>query len=240
MEYTLYIIASILILPSLIYGIYCSQKVNKTFNIYKTEYASSGKTAAKVARELLDVAGLQNVEIKKIRGELTDNYDPTKKVLNLSESTYDSTSVAAIGIAAHEVGHAYQHKEKYLPLVIRSIFVPIVNFGSKLFLPIFIIGIILSALTYSSIGYTIIWIAVALYGLSTLFCFITLPVEFNASKRAIKNLETFGILNGDEMIGAKEVLIAAAQTYIASFLTSLLYFLRFLARILIMFGDRRK
>ena len=238
MVYWLYIIVSILILPGIVFGIVAQVNVSNTFNSFKDVASSSGKTASEVAREMLDQAGLQDVQIQTIRGELTDNYDPRKRILSLSESTYSSTSVAAIGVAAHEVGHAIQHKEKYAPLVLRNTFVPFVNFASHMFWPLMIVGVILNIMiATSSAGIVLIWISVALYGSTTLFYLITVPVEYNASNRALEMLGR-GILATEELPYANKVLRAAGQTYVAALITSALYFLQFLLRILIIFGKR--
>ncbi len=238
MVYWLYIIVSILILPGIIYGIYAQASVSSTFNSFKNVASSSGKPAYQVAREMLDQAGLNYIKINQIKGNLTDNYDPRKKVLNLSKSTYSSTSVAAIGVAAHEVGHAIQHKEKYAPLILRNTFVPFVNFASYLFWPLMIVGVILNILYYtSSAGIVLIWVSVALYGTTTLFYLITVPVEYNASNRALATLSQ-GILAQEELPYAQKVLRAAGQTYVAALVTSALYFLQFFLRILIVFGRR--
>ena len=238
MVYWLYIVVSILILPGIIYGMVAQVNVAKTFDKFKNINSKTGKTASEVAREMLDQAGLQDVKIYKIVGNLTDNYDPRKRILNLSESTYSSTSVAAIGVAAHEVGHAIQHKEKYAPLMFRNVFVPVVNFSSSIFWLVMIVGIILDiAISTSSVGIVLIWISVALYGSSTIFYFITVPVEYNASDRAIATLSK-GILTPEELPYAESVLRAAGQTYVAALVTSALYFLQFFLRILIIFGKR--
>lgn len=241
MGYLIYVIASVLILPGIIYGIIAQANVNRTFNAYKTVESTSGKTASEVARNMLDSVGLNDVKIEKIKGNLTDNYNPKTKVLSLSDSTYDSKSVAAIGVAAHEVGHAIQQQVGYKPFKARTAIVPLVNFSNFLFWPLLIVGILLCSISaiYASAGEIIVWVAVALYGSSTLFYLITVPVEYNASNRALALLET-GIINADEIPYASQVLKAAAQTYVAALITSILYFLRFFGYILMIFGDRNK
>lgn len=241
MAYYLYIIIGILIIPAAIYGLVAQYKVSSTFNAYKELISQSGLTAKEVAEKMLQSAGISDLKINKIKGDLTDNYDPRNKTLNLSESTHDSKSVAAIGVAAHEVGHAIQHHIGYKPLKIRNKFVPIVNFASKMFLPLFIIGIVLTAVSLASVsaGKILVWISVAFYASSTLFYLITVPVEYNASKRAMQNLEKLGILNEEELPAADNVLKAAAQTYVSALVTSLLYFLRFFLYIFILFGKNR-
>jgi len=241
MAYYLYIIIGILIIPAAIYGLVCQYKVSSTFNAYKSLTSQSGLSAKEVAEKMLASAGISDIKINKIKGDLTDNYDPRNKTLNLSESTHDSRSVAAIGVAAHEVGHAIQHHTSYKPLKIRNKFVPIVNFASKMFLPLFLIGIVLTAVSIASIsaGKVLVWVSVALYAASTLFYLITVPVEFNASKRALQNLEKLGILNEEELPAADDVLKAAAQTYVSALVTSLLYFLRFFLYIFMLFGRNK-
>lgn len=240
MEY-LYIIASILILPGILYGIYTQLNVSRTFNAFKNMQSSSGKTAAEVARLMLDAEGLTDVQIKQIKGNLTDNYDPKKKVLNLSQTTYNSTSVSALGVCAHEVGHAIQHKEGYKPLIIRNKLVPIVNFASGFFWILFIIGMILTIIpvVFSNVGVIFIWISVAMYASTTIFYLVTLPVEYNASKRAIANLERLSILNSEELPLADKVLQAAAKTYVASLVMSILYFFKFLMQVIVLINDNK-
>lgn len=236
----LYIIATILILPGLIYGIYAQANVSRTFKTYDLMQNRSEKTGAEVARIMLDNAGLNDVKIERIKGNLTDNYNPKTKTLSLSDSTFESKSIAAIGVAGHEVGHAIQHQVGYKPLKIRSVLVPIVNLATTFFWPLFVIGIALMSISqaYQPAGEIIVWVSVAFYGSSTLFYLVTLPVEFNASKRAIQILSA-GILEPDEVPYAKKVLSAAAQTYISALVTSAIYFLRFLFYILMIFGGKK-
>lgn len=234
MEYYVYIIISILILPGMIYGIIAQARVKSTYNTFSKLESQSKLNAQDVARKLLDQAGLQEIEIKQIKGDLTDNYNPKKKVLSLSNSTYNNNSIAAIGVAAHEVGHAIQHKEGYLPIRIRSFLVPIVNFATKMFAPLFIAGILVMVLANFGVGMTLIWVSVGFYGGSTLFYLVTLPVEFNASNRALKLLEQ-EVLDSSEIPIAKKVLSAAAQTYVATLIISALYFLHFVFYLLVQF-----
>ena len=247
MEYYIYMIASILILPCVIYGFFVSNKVNKTFNAYKSVNATCNKTAKEVAESMLNTAGITNVRIEKISGNLTDNYNPRTKVLILSDSTYNSTSVAAIGVAAHEVGHAIQHHQNYAPVKIRTGIVPFVNLFSRLALPILVVGMVLDILSISTetglisnnIGEVLIWIAVAFYASSTIFALVTLGVEKDASKRALENLNSQQLLTYEELPQAKSVLDAAGKTYFASLLISFVYFLRFLSYALIFLGRRK-
>ena len=221
----------IIVIPAILFASWASSKVNGTFNRYSKEYSSLNKTAADVARKMLDDHGLSNVRIEKIPGKLTDHYDPKNNVIRLSSSVYGSTSVASIGVACHEVGHAIQYQEGYFPIKIRNAIIPITNLSSKLAMPLVLIGIILSAFgeVYSYVAYA----GVALFGVALVFQLVTLPVEFNASKRAIKELNETLVLNSEELSGAKEVLSAAALTYVAALavsLSQLIYLLRIVGR----------
>lgn len=230
----------LILLPGIFLGIYAQVKVSTTYSRYSRVYSQSGISAAMMAKEMMVKAGIYDVGIKPIKGNLTDNYNPATDIVSLSQTTYNSTSIAALGVAAHEIGHVMQQKEGYFPMKLRSVLVPAVNFGTRAFMPLLIIGILIEWIGSESSVYFanfVINLSIILYGLSTLFAFITLPVEFNASRRAKKNLVEYGILTKEECRGASQVLDAAALTYIASFLTSLLYFLRFL---IIIGGFRRR
>lgn len=197
-----------------------SAKVNSTFSRYSRERSMTGMTGAQAARRILDRNGLYNVKIEHINGNLTDHYDPTGKVLRLSDATYGSGSVAAIGVAAHECGHAVQDSEGYEPLRIRAKLVPAANIGSKLGLPIFMLGLLFGANELlMNIG---IWV----FLLAVLFHVVTLPVEFNASKRALTMLTEYGILSDREAQSSRKVLRAAAMTYVASAAAAILNLLR--------------
>ncbi len=196
-----------------------SWNVNHTFNKFSKFSNGKNLTAQDVAALILHKAGIFDVKIERIRGSLTDHYSPKEKVLRLSDSVYNSTSVAAIGVAAHECGHAIQHKTKYFPLQLRSASVPIANFGSKLYWPIIVIGLIFGYLEIAQIG-------VLLFSFVVLFQLLTLPVEFNASSRALAILSEKKLLIGGELKGAKKVLKAAALTYVASLFSSILQLLR--------------
>lgn len=198
-----------------------SFNVNSTFNKFNRYRNSRGITAQDVATNILHNAGIYDVRIEQIRGNLTDHYSPREKVLRLSDSVYNSISIAAIGVAAHECGHAIQHKENYFPLKLRAVSVPLANIGSKLSWPLIVIGLILGITGLAQIG-------VILFSFIVAFQLITLPVEFNASKRAIDILSKSGILMGEELTGAKKVLSAAALTYVAALFSSLLQLLRLL------------
>ena len=223
MFYPYYIDPTYLILiPEILISAWAQFKVSSTFNKYSTVRSINGYTGAQVARILLNDAGLQEVEIQQVPGRLSDHYDPRAKVLRLSSDVYGSTSVASIGVAAHEVGHAIQDKESYSALVFRNAIVPVVNFSSSLSWILFFIGILLS---YS----TLVTIGIILFSVVVLFQLVTLPVEFNASSRALKLLEARGILYDKEVDGARKVLSAAALTYVAATLMAVLQLVRLIA-----------
>ncbi|EDT71350.1 zinc metallopeptidase [Clostridium perfringens] len=223
MFYPYYIDPTYLILiPAILISAWAQFKISSTFNKYSTVRSINGYTGAQVARILLNDAGLQEVEIQQVPGRLSDHYDPRAKVLRLSSDVYGSTSVASIGVAAHEVGHAIQDKESYSALVFRNAIVPVVNFSSSLSWILFFIGILLS---YS----TLVTIGIILFSVVVLFQLVTLPVEFNASSRALKLLEARGILYDKEVDGARKVLSAAALTYVAATLMAVLQLVRLIA-----------
>lgn len=227
--YLLYIIVTALFIPILLIGIFSSVKVNSTFAKYARVDSKTNLTAAEAARQVLDSEGLDNVAIVRIKGNLTDNFNPSTNVLSLSESVYDSTSVAALGVACHEAGHAIQHAKKYLFSTLRVKMVPVLNFANTFLWPLFIIGLIFGFMGSASyVGNIFLIIGMVIFGASLLFALVTLPTEFDASRRAIKVLSN-GYMSGNELKGAKKVLKAAAMTYIASFMMSALQFLRLLA-----------
>lgn len=236
--YIVYLVVSLLVLPVIIWGVVTQVQVNSTFNNYSNIIAKNNITADAVCKLMLEKHGITNISLTTSRGSLSDHFDPRKKTIALSESVFGSTSIAAIGVAAHECGHAIQHHENYVFLKIRAFFVPIVNFLSSVFFPLVILGIVFSALSYA-FGIVFLYIAIAFYAASTLFYLVTLPVEFNASNRAIRDLKEMGILDEEELKGAKAVLRAAAMTYVVTFLTSLLYLLRYALWAIMIFGNRR-
>lgn len=193
--------------------------VNATFNKYKNVYNSRGLTGAQAARAILDRNGLNHIRIERIAGNLTDHFDPSANVIRLSDSTYDSASVAAVGVAAHESGHAIQHAVGYAPIKLRNSIVPIVNIGSSVSMPLFVLGLILSMPVLTNIG-------VMLFSGVLFFQVVTLPVEFNASRRALEILKTTNMLYDDELKKAGKVLGAAAMTYVASVAATALQLLR--------------
>lgn len=206
--------------PGLIFMLWAQSKVKGNYKKYSKVQNSANVTGAQAARRILDYAGLQNVQIEQVRGELSDHYDPRSRVLRLSEGVYGMPSIAAIGIAAHEAGHAIQHAEAYAPLKARTAMVPAVNIGSNLGFMVLFAGLMLSS-------QNVAWLGVALFGLSTVFALATLPVEFDATRRAKVALVRVGFVdggvrNGQESKGVANVLDAAAWTYIAGFASSLL------------------
>ncbi|MBQ9897903.1 MAG: zinc metallopeptidase [Ruminococcus sp.] len=218
----------LLFILMLILPLIASLNVKLTFSKYSDISNSRGLTADQVARQILDSNGLYNVGIERISGSLTDHYDPAANVVRLSESTYGKTSVAAIGVAAHECGHACQHAESYTPILIRSKLVPVTNICSQTWIYVFLIGAFLSQLT---IGTSLIWVSIAMFSAVILFQLVTLPVEFDASGRALKALENDCILESDEVPQARKVLRAAAMTYVTALVVSILQLLRLLLSI---------
>lgn len=236
-----YIWFMIAIAICMIFSAVASGKVNSAFNKNNKIRCRSGMTGYDTVMRLLRAGGITDISIGRVQGKLSDHYHPSKKIVNLSEATYGSDSVAAVAVAAHEMGHVMQNKTGYLMYRIRTALVPIVNFGSRLAMPLVLIGLLLdwySMTADANTGFYIAMIGVVLYGGSLLFALVTLPVEINASKRAKEMLISEGILSNDELSLAGEVLSAAALTYIASLLTSLVYFLRFLVHVLTLFGKR--
>ena len=224
----------LLVLPAMIFAMWANNRVNRTFEKYKNQYSVNGISAAQAARRILDSNGLNNVPIDLITGNLTDNYDPTANVIRLSQSVYNSTSTAAIGIACHEVGHAMQYACNYPPIKARMAIIPVTRIGSRLSVPLIIGGIILGSL--SSVFTYAAYVGIALFALSTLFQLLTLPVEMDASKRALQQIQANGLLNESEMQSAKEVLNAAALTYVAALAVSIAQLIRFIGIV----GRRRR
>lgn len=210
----------LLVLPAIIFALIAQVMVKSTFSKYSDEKNEHGYTAKEVARKILDENGLYSVRIEYISGNLTDHYDPSANVIRLSDSVYNSTSVAAIGVAAHEVGHAIQHAQGYAPIKIRQAIIPITQIGSSLALPLVFIGMLFGALQW------LVPVGIFLYTGVVLFQAVTLPVEFNASGRALKTLDENVILYKDEVRMAKKVLTAAAMTYVAAMFSSLMSLLR--------------
>ena len=220
----------ILVLIGAVLSMWASAKVQGTFNKYSSVRNRTGMTGADAARRLLNSQGIYDVSIEGVAGNLTDHYDPRSKTLRLSESVYQSSSVSAIGVAAHECGHAIQDHVGYVPLRMRAAFVPVVNFGSHLSWPLILIGVIIGG-----IGSPMVNIGIWMFVLVVLFQLITLPVELNASRRAVVLLDQNGILQGEEVSQTRKVLGAAALTYVAAAASSILQLLR----LVILFGGRR-
>ena len=243
MFYFLYYGTMIILIPGLIFSIVAQILIKVRFSRYSKIDAKCGITAAETGRRLLSSHGCVGVTVQPIKGDLTDNYNPKTDVLSLSESVFDSSSIAALGVAAHECGHACQKYDGSLLLKLRSILVPITNIGSRLAVPLAVIGVIIEFIiggTETNAGTVIIAIACCLYSLSTIFALVTLPVEFNASHRALRMLKEQNILDRGELIGAKRVLSAAAMTYVASLVISFLYLLRFLVILGSVRGNMKK
>lgn len=214
----------VLVLPAILFSLWASAKVKRTYAKYKDNLNSRRMTGADAARWVLDRNGLSDVRIEHISGSLTDHYDPQARVLRLSDDVYDRCSSVAVGVACHEVGHAIQHAVNYTPIRIRTAIVPITNFGSRLAIPLILVGLILSS--FGSIFITLAYVGVAMFGLVTVFQLVTLPTEFNASRRALKTIDETGLLRGEEYDEAKKVLTAAALTYVAALAVSFAQLLR--------------
>ena len=222
----------ILVIIAAIISAVASMKVNTTFSRYSGVRAISGMTGAEAAQRILRSQGIMDVQVRHVSGNLTDHYDPRSKILNLSDSVYGSTSVAAIGVAAHECGHAVQHQVGYAPLNIRATLVPIANFGQTISCPLILIGFLLNG----SVSQMFLYAGVILFSAAVLFQLVTLPVEFNASSRALRLLQDNGILASDEIGKTRKVLSAAALTYVAGAIGAILQLLR----LLILIGGRRR
>ncbi|MBQ8404275.1 MAG: zinc metallopeptidase [Clostridia bacterium] len=216
-----------LLLITAAFSVWASIKVNSTFKKYSSFRPRSGMTGAEAARRVLDANGLYNVRIEHIAGNLTDHFDPRSNVIRLSDNVYGVSSAAAIGVAAHEAGHAVQYAKGYAPLHIRNAIIPITNIGSRMAMPLILLGIILSGMGTQFIY--VAYIGVACFAFSTVFQLLTLPTEFNASRRALVSIEQTGLLYGDELAAAKKVLSAAAMTYVAALAVSLVQLFRLLA-----------
>ena len=229
----------LLIGPAFIVAMWAQSRVRSTYKKYSRVMASSGMPAHLAARRLLDAVGLTNVEVKRVPGELTDHYDPRHKVLRLSDGVYGNSSLAAVAIAAHEAGHAMQDKVRYPFLVLRTAMVPVTSFGSRLGYFLLIGGFLLALFTGpGSPGIAIAWLGLILFSTAFVFSVITLPVEFNASRRAIRMMERVGVVSGAERVHAKRVLDAAALTYVAAMFVALMQVVYFALRLLALSGRR--
>lgn len=219
----------LLLIIGMIVSLLASAKLKSTFSVYRKVRSASGFTGAEAAQRILRSAGIYDVQIVPIQGSLTDHYDPQKKVLGLSQDVYGQTSLAAVGVAAHECGHAIQHANNYALLNLRSAIVPAANIGANISWPLFLAGLIFSIRPLLTLG-------ILLFSLAVLFQLVTLPVEINASSRALRMLQTTGILSPDENRGARKVLTAAALTYVAALASSILQLLR----LIILAGGRER
>lgn len=217
----------IFLVPGLLLGMYAQMKLKSTYNTYRTQTTEGHYTGAEVARRMLDDNNLYNIQIEETPGMLTDHYDPRSGVVRLSSEVYHGKTVTALGIAAHEIGHAIQDSQGYSALKLRNAIIPMTQFGSMLYMPLLLLGILMSAAMFIEIG---IWLFAGI----VFFQLVTLPVEFDASKRAIATLGGENFLTSSELIGAKKVLGAAALTYVAAAVTAILQLLR----LVILFGGR--
>lgn len=217
----------ILLIPGLLLAMYAQAKVSSNYNRYKKVYSQSGYTGAQFARKMLDDNGLYDVTITQISGRMSDHYDPRANQVRLSGEVYSGTSIASLGIASHEVGHAIQHATNYFPLTVRNLVVPVTNFSSSIYMLLIFLGLIMNSFSMIQLG-------IMLFAVIVIFQVITLPVEFNASHRAIITLGDDGVLNAQELQGAKKVLGAAAMTYVAAMVTAVLQLLQ----LLMVFGGR--
>ena len=224
----------VLVLPCILLSLWASSNVNSTFKRYANQFSSRRITGADAARRVLAANGVHGVRIDRVSGNLTDHFDPKTNVIRLSDSVYDSTSTAAIGVACHEAGHAVQYAESYAPIKLRAAIIPITNFGSKIAMPLILAGVLFTAL--GSFSDTLIYLGIAAFGFSLVFQLVTLPVEFNASRRAMRAIEDANILTAEEQRGARKTLTAAAMTYVAATAVALAQLLR----LIMLFGGRRR
>ncbi len=223
-----------LVLPCLLLSLWASAHVNSTFRRYSKQRSQRGLTGADAAARVLAANGVRDVRIEHISGNLTDHYDPRTNIIRLSDNVYGSTSTAAIGVACHEAGHAVQYAQSYAPIKLRAAIIPLTNFGSKLAMPLILLGLLLSSLGRMSNFF--IYLGIACFGFSLVFQLVTLPVEFNASRRALAAIEQTGILTDEERAGARKTLTAAALTYVAATAAALAQLLR----LLVLFGGRNR
>lgn len=226
--YLLYYILGAVMIPGIALGIWAQTKVTTNFNKYNQIQTKHGKTASQVTRYMLDGGGCINTKIQQINGELTDNYNPETDTVSLSSSVYNQSTIAAVGVAAHEIGHVFQHKEKYTPVKVRKVLVPVMNFLGYFAWPLIVLGLVFEFMFMSTGADILIYIGIGIYALNIVFCLITLPIELNASKRAYKMLVYTAEMDTEEAEGVKKVLNAAAWTYVAALVTSILGLIRLL------------
>ena len=224
----------VLVLPCILLSLWASSNVNSTFKKYSKQFSSRRLTGAEAAQRVLSANGVRGVRIDRVSGNLTDHYDPKTNVIRLSDSVYSSTYTAAIGVACHEAGHAVQYAENYAPIKLRAAIIPLTNFGSRIAMPLILAGILLTAL--GSFSDTLVYLGIAAFGMSLVFQIITLPVEFNASRRAMEAISSGNLLTDEEQRGARKTLTAAALTYVAATAVALAQLLR----LMMLFGNRRR
>ena len=224
----------LLVLVCAVFALWASANVNSTFKKYAGQRSVRGITGAQAAQRVLSANGVTGVRIERVGGNLTDHFDPRTNVIRLSDSVYSSTSTAAIGVACHEAGHAVQYAVGYGPIKLRAAIIPVTNFGTKIAWPLMLAGLLLSSMSYAF--YNLVYVGIACFSLSLVFQLVTLPVEFNASRRALVAIEEGNILTDEELVGARKTLRAAAMTYVAAVATSLAQLLRLLA----IYGNRRR
>ena len=224
----------VLVLPCVIFAMIANSKVNSTFKKYSKVLSYRRLSGAQAAQRVLSANGVQGVRIERVGGHLSDHYDPRTNVIRLSDSVYDSTSVAAIGVACHEAGHAVQYAQHYAPIKLRAAIIPVTNIGSKLAMPLILLGLLLSF--GETVSYGFVYAGIACFGLSLVFQLVTLPVEFNASHRAMTAISEGGLLSEEEQKGARRTLTAAAMTYVAATAVALAQHLR----LSVLFGGRRR
>lgn len=224
----------VIVIPCLILSMVASARVNSTFKRYSQQISSRHITGRDAAMRVLSANGVTNVRIERVSGNLTDHFDPKTNVIRLSGSVYDNPSTAAIGVACHEAGHAVQYAQAYFPMKVRAAIIPITNLGSRLAMPLILLGILFS--TFGNFSYTLVYIGIACFSLSLLFQLVTLPVEFNASRRAMRAIEDAQILTQQEQQGARKTLRAAAMTYVAAVAVAAAQLLR----LVLLFGGRRR
>lgn len=237
-SYIDYYIWGIILIPGILLGLYAQIKVTQTYHTYKKVPSTVSVTASELARQILKSQNITDISIDKVSGELSDHFNFKTKSVGLSGGVYNSNSIAAIGIMAHELGHVMQYKNKYFPLMVRNVLIPVSNFVSALLWPVLFIGILFNFVLFLNpiVGSVFIYSGIAMFGLIALISLITLPVELNASKRARQLLYSTGIVQKEELVGVKKVLNAAALTYVAALVISLLNLLRFL----LVFANRRR
>ena len=224
----------VIVLPCILLSLWASSNVNSTFKKYSKQYSSRRLTGAEAAQRVLSANGVRGVRIERVSGNLTDHYDPKTNVIRLSDSVYSDTSTAAIGVACHEAGHAVQYAESYAPIKIRAAIIPLTNFGSRIAMPLILAGILMTFL--GSFSDTLVYLGIGAFAMSLVFQIVTLPVEFNASRRAMAAIENSNLLTAEEQRGARKTLTAAAMTYVAATAVALAQLLR----LMVLFGGRRR